>query len=94
MKKNFEARHGSQIPNVQLNDLVLVRQGLLGTNSNFLCPFRVVKMSSQQGILKTIGYRNSDANSSLPQLAIFYFIIPGGMSLKVWKRKETEEDKD
>lgn len=54
MKKNFRARHGSQIPNVQLNDLVLVRKDLLGTNSNLLGPFALSRCPASKAFWRPL----------------------------------------
>lgn len=56
MKRNFDKRHNAAIPHLKVNDLVLVRKGIPGSNASFSGPYRIVKTAAQQGILKTIWY--------------------------------------
>lgn len=56
MKQNFDKRHNAAIPNLKVDDLVLVRKGIPGSSASFSGPYRVVKTAAQQGILKTIWY--------------------------------------
>lgn len=56
MKRNFDRRHNAAIPNLKVDDLVLVRKGISGSSANFCGPYRVLKTATQQGVLKTIWY--------------------------------------
>lgn len=56
MKKNFDSRRSSDIPDIQPGDFVLVRKGIRSSNEKFCGPFQVIKTASQRGILKTIWY--------------------------------------
>lgn len=60
MKRNFDRRHNTRIPQIQLNDLVLVRKGLPGTKQVYMGPYRVVQIAVQHGVLKRVGYTNDD----------------------------------
>lgn len=56
MKRNFDKRRNSDIPDIEVEDHVLVRKGIGSTNATFYGPFPVVKTASQHGVLKTIWY--------------------------------------
>lgn len=58
MKLQFDKRHQGHRPDIALNDFVLLRKGLQRSDTRILGPSRVVKISVQQGVLKTIGYLN------------------------------------
>lgn len=53
MKRNFDTRHRSEIPDVQTESTALGRKGL-DLKSSFASPYFVTKIAKQQGILKII----------------------------------------
>ncbi|XP_075728545.1 uncharacterized protein LOC142769299 isoform X2 [Rhipicephalus microplus] len=52
MKRNFDHRHNTRIPQIQVNDLVLVRKGLPGTKQVNMGPYRVVQIAVQHDVLE------------------------------------------
>lgn len=59
MKLQFDKRHQGHRVDIALNDLVLVRKRLRGSDTGTLGPFKVVPTPVQQAELRTIEYLNN-----------------------------------
>ncbi|XP_064479177.1 uncharacterized protein K02A2.6-like [Ornithodoros turicata] len=56
MKKHFDRRHNTRLPDIQVGDLVTVRTGLPGATQALVGPVKVLQTAHKQGVLKTIAY--------------------------------------
>lgn len=73
MKRNFDARRNTNIPQIQVGDQVLVRRGLPGSKTNFSGPYEVQKTVHQRGLLKAVWYKGS---RGLDEVATIGNILP------------------
>lgn len=68
MKKQFDRHHSHRIPNIVVGDLIIVRNGLLGTREPPQGPFTVVQTAPKQGVLKTVGYSTQDNHTHIASI--------------------------
>ena len=69
MKRNFDKRHYGKCPDIQKNDFVLVKSGLLSKDISVLGPFKVSMVITINGIIKDVQYINTDGNLKIASIS-------------------------